>query len=321
MNNFQLVALKAFLFLLTIFWCHSAFSLGDLKAPGDPEFPKHKIGYSLSINKITDETLSYAKSVGVDYIEVSGMTSFFNSEGKLKKTEDELEELFTKAKEKLDRSGIKVWSIHMAFGKEVDISLYDDKKINDIIERHLTVLNYVKLLNPRYILFHPSYYIEKGKREAHKEQLQNSVELLNQEVNDIGSTLVIENMLGPELMKGEVERPLMRTIEETQELFEGFPENVGLAIDMNHIKNPENLIRAMGHRLKTVHVADGSGEAENHYMPCSGLGKNNWNEVFKALYEVEYKGVFLYESPKYDDEKEFKECYDTLYQNFRDSLK
>src|SRR5690606_32506765 len=97
---------------------------------------------------------------------------------------------------------------------------------------------------------------------------------LDAAVREIGSTMVIENMLGPALTVGaDRERPLMRTVDETVELFQRLPSTVYLAVDMNHIKNPENLIRALGNKLRTVHVADGTGEAENHYYPCSGEGR------------------------------------------------
>src|SRR5690625_7930321 len=104
----------------------------------------------------------------------------------------------------------------------------------------------------------------------------------------MGAQMVVENMLGPKLMKGDVERPLLRTVEETMELFDRFPSAVGLAIDMNHIKNPEILIRRMGHRLKTIHVADGTGEAEDHFFPCSGDGQYDLIAILYALFEVYY---------------------------------
>lgn len=308
--------------LLISLSCSSEKESNDIR----PEIPlpdKHKIGYSLSVNRFTDETLSYAKSVGVDYVEVSGITSFFDSNGYINKTEEQLEQIFTEAKAALDRNGIQAWSVHMAFGEKEDISAVSETQRKQIVDNHLKLLEYIKLLKPKYILFHPSYYIEPNQRNKHISQLIKSLEVINEEVKKIGSTLVVENMLGPELMKGDVERPLMRTVEETQDIFNRLPKDIGLAVDMNHIKNPENLIRAMGDRLETVHVADGTGAAENHYMPnpCSNQGNNDWVEIFKALYDVGYDGVFLYESTKFEDEKEFKECYDKLFQNYVNYLK
>ena len=64
----------------------------------------------------------------------------------------------------------------------------------------------------------------------------------------------------------------------------------------------------MGDRLKTLHVADGFGKAENHFFPCDGLGGNNWGAIMSALNKVKYKGPFMYES-KAKDLKDYKACY------------
>lgn len=276
---------------------------------------KLKVGYSLSVNQFNDEKLSYAKSVGIDYVEAAAITSLFNSNGQINKTDAQLEKLFTDGKAALDKNGVEVWSIHMAYGQNIDISVIDEGNRKDVVERHKKVLNYIKLLKPKYILFHPSYYLEPNQRDLRKNQLIKSLIELDEYVRSIGSTLVVENMLGPELMSGERERPLMRTVEECQEIFKRLPSTIGLAVDMNHIAQPEKLIRAMGDRLKTVHIADGSGRAENHYLPCSGLGANNWVEILKALDEVNYEGVFMYECD-YNDEKELVQCYDSLFHNY-----
>ncbi len=81
-------------------------------------------------------------------------------------------------------------------------------------------------------------------------------------------------MLGFDLLvDAKRERPLMRTVEEAVELMNRLPEDIYSAIDMNHIKYPEKLILAMGKRLKSVHIADGTGKQENHFFPCSGQGQ------------------------------------------------
>lgn len=306
--------------------CFSIFTLAcsseklDVEIPPEVHTPeKHSIGYSLSINQFNDERLSYAKSAGIDFVEAAAITSLFNSNGQINKTDSQLEKLFTDGKEALDRNNVQVWSVHMAYGQNVDISVVDEGKRQEIVENHKKVLNYIKLLKPKYILFHPSYYLEPNQRDLRKKQLIKSLIELDQFVRSFGSTLVVENMLGPELMSGERERPLMRTVEECQEIFKRLPETVGLAVDMNHISKPEKLIRAMGDRLMTVHIADGSGRAENHYMPCSGLGANNWVEIFKALYDVNYKGVFMYEC-SFEDEKELVDCYEDLFGKYVNAI-
>ncbi len=133
--------------------------------------------------------------------------------------------------------------------------------------------------------------------------------------------MVIENMLGPKLLASkERERPLNRSVEEMVEIMGRLPQNIYAAIDMNHIKNPELLIKAMGSRLKSVHIADGDGEKEQHAFPCSGEGKNNWTKVMASLYDVGYSGVFMYEC-KIPSLGQLKPCYDTMYNAYLAALK
>lgn len=145
--------------------------------------------------------------------------------------------------------------------------------------------------------------------------IKSAVEL-NKMVKAMHATMVIENMFGPELLRSaKLEWPLFRTVDEVVEIMNKLPSDIYSAIDLNHIKYPEKLIYAMGARLKTLHVADGTDTAENHFFPCSGKGHNDWTAILTALNSVHYNGPFMYECA-YKDESEFRSCYETLYRSF-----
>lgn len=275
--------------------------------------PPLGVGYSLAISKFTAAKLNHAKSAGITYVEASGMGLFVDDQRNFKMTDAEIIEKLTAAKNAADAAGIDVWSVHMPFGQNIDLSLGDEAARQHVVAMHQKLLGFLKILDPEIILFHPSYYLGLNERDMRKSQMLKSAVELDESVREIGATMVIENMLGPELLAGsDRERPLMRSVEETQELFQRLPGTIYSAIDMNHIKNPERLIRAMGARLKSVHIADGSGAAENHYFPCSGEGANDWPAILGALEEVGYAGPFLYESA-FSDEQDLVKCYQTLY--------
>src|SRR5699024_4457568 len=82
-----------------------------------------KIGYSVSINDITLKKLHHAKSVGIDYIELSGTNTFFDKNGNFDESKAEIEEKFKKVKMVLDETGINVWSVHMPFSQYIDLSV------------------------------------------------------------------------------------------------------------------------------------------------------------------------------------------------------
>src|SRR5690606_28224806 len=158
--------------------------------------------------------------------------------------------------------------------------------------------SFCKILEPQVILFHPSFFLGLGERELRKKQLIKSAIELNEEVKRMNAIMVIENMLGPELLLGggKRERPLLRTVEEAVEIMGRLPADIYSAVDMNHIKNPEKLIDALGERIKSVHIADGNGREENHFFPCSGEGSNDWIAILKALHNANYNGPFMFES-------------------------
>ncbi|MEJ5961585.1 SGNH/GDSL hydrolase family protein [Pedobacter immunditicola] len=298
--------LFTFLTFLTVF----------IAAAQDKTTPKPlSVGYSIGIHGITEETMTYAKSVGIDYIETS-INGFIDKDRNFKYSDDEIIARVKKAKKIADDAGIKIWSIHMPFSKVIDISLTDEAERKKVVALHQKVLKFCAILQPEIILFHPSYYLGLNEREQRKTQMIKSARALNKSVRAIQSQMVMENMLGFDLMVGENrERPLMRTVEETVELMKRLPDNIYSAVDMNHIKYPEKLILALGKRLKSVHIADGTGKQENHFFPCSGKGQNNWVKILAALDEVGYNGPFLYESAV-KDVKDYKECYLSLFNQF-----
>lgn len=293
----------------TLFSCHAS-----RQAQNSPALLP--VGYSLPVKNMTPEKLAYAKSVGIDYVEVS-FSEFIDTARQFKWSEAQIIDAVTKAKKAADEASIKVWSIHMPYGKNIDISLANENDRQQVVELHKKVLQFVELFKPSIILFHPSWYLGLNERELRTAQMIKSSNELVKAVNKIGADMVIENMLGPQLqVDAKRERPLCRSVEETVAIMNRLPNNIYSAVDMNHIKNPENLIRAMGKRLKSVHIADGHGDKESHFLPCSGEGGNNWNAILAALEAAGYTGPFMYES-KNKDVKELRECYLTLYNAYQ----
>lgn len=276
-----------------------------------------KIGFNIGSNKITSETMKYAKSVGIDYIETS--LSSYVDKGTLtfNKSDDEIIEELKVAKKNAEKAGITIWSIHMPFSEQIDLSLANEANREKVVAFHKKALDFGRILEPKVILFHPSYFLGLGEREARKKQLIKSAVELNEKVKNMKAIMVIENMLGPELLLagGKRERPLLRTVEEAVEIMGRLPDDIYSAVDMNHIKNPEKLIDALGERIKSVHIADGNGREENHFFPCSGEGSNDWMAILKALNKANYKGPFMFES-KYPDLKDLKDCYYTMFDQF-----
>lgn len=310
--NKQLTSLRILRVCFVAFFCLQVQSA--ISAP-------LRIGYNLGVNRVNSETMEAAKAAGISSIEVGfgsyvdGATRAFNN------SHEEILQQVKEAKKAADQAGIEIWSIHMPFGKKIDLSLSDEEERRQVVALQKQVLEYCRILQPKIILFHPSWHVELGKREVCKEQLVKSATELNKVVQSMGATMVIENMLGPKLLlgNGKYERALGRTVEEMVEVMNRLPAEIGAAVDMNHIKEPEKLILALGSRLKHVHIADGDGEEERHLLPCSGKGNNDWVAILTALNKVGYEGPFMFES-KFENLADLKSCYNTLYQNYTRTL-
>ena len=279
----------------------------------------YEIGYALDFQKISLERMQYAKSLGINYIELSGVSAILDKDLSIKDSAISWTQKIDSLKDILDASGMKVWSIHMPFSKQMDLSILDEDTRQKVIEAHLQVVALFRPLKPKIVLFHPSYYLEKGERGHRVTQLIKSVKELYKGVRGHGAEMVVENMLGPQLTVGDRERPLLRTVAECQQIFKHFPKQVGLAVDMCHIAQPEKLLLAFGKRVKTLHVSNGNGQAEHHYLPCDSRGENNWVAIFKALDQIGYSGVFMHEC-KYADEQELVDCYQTLWNQYLNTL-
>ena len=256
---------------------------------------KLQIGTTISVfgglDGLTYDKLKVAKEAGVDHIEIS-LTGLVNGDNPLPLPE--LKRKFASIKEYADKTGINIWSIHMPYGADCDPSHVDESIRSRSEEAYRSYLDVVSVLDPEIILFHPSWQLGLDERPQRIDQLVRTITNLNPDVRVMGAYIVIENMLGPKLLrKPGVERPLGRTIEEMIAIMDRMPDDVYAAVDMNHIKNPERLISALGDRIKSVHIADGDGLKECHALP--GRGSNDWTMILSTLDHAGYSGPFLYE--------------------------
>lgn len=300
-------------FALSLGQANAFWFFGQKKADCPPPY---ELGANYSVVNISEAKLQDMKAGGMKWIEF-GSVSFFK-DSKKSYTPEQIREVFLRAKSLCDKVGIKIWSVHMAFSDKIDISLADEQARQSVVKYHADCLEYVKLLEPKVVLFHTSWYIPRGEREQHYVQARKSSIELNEIVKSFGAITVLENMLDKKDMskRPTYETPLGRQVDCMQRLFEGMPADIYVAVDLNHIKRPEEMIRAFGARVKTLHVSDGNGEEECHSMP--GQGQNDWNKIQQALYDAGYKGVFMHEvnTKFFKHYSEIGDAYQQIYDKY-----
>ena len=283
-----------------------------------PTMPRRlEVGTTYSVfggfDGLTAEALRKAKASGIDHLEVS-LTGLVNGDSPL--APKVLAERFAQLKASADSAGVNIWSIHMPYGADCDPS-HTDETIRSASEAaYRSYIAAVAVLNPEIILFHPSWRLGLNERPQRIDALVRTLTALNPDVKAIGASMVVENLLGPQLLrKPGVERPLGRTVEEMTAIMDALPADIYAAVDMNHIAHPEQLIDALGTRIKSVHIADGNGKKECHLLP--GRGENDWDAILAALDRAGYNGPFLYEIKGSEGAsfRELKQNYDNLHRH------
>lgn len=302
--------------LMSVF-CMDTMGKSKIRIP-----QKLRIGTTISVfgglKGLTYENLKEARSSGISDIEIS-LTGLVNGEHPIPNAE--LKEMFRQVKHDADSAGINIWSIHMPYGADCDPSHVDETIRLHSENAYRNYIDIISVLEPEVILFHPSWRLGLNERKQRMSQLVKTITSLNKDAKRIGSIIVLENLLGYKLLRSPgVERPLGRTVEEMVEIMNLMPADVYAAVDVNHIKNPERLIDALGSRIRSVHIADGDGEKECHQLP--GRGKNDWVLILQALDRAGYTGPFLYEirAKEVDGFTDLVTTYNRLYEDYVKSL-
>lgn len=259
---------------IVLTFCVVLFSL-SLMAKEPP------IGLSVSLFKEPDmESLKMTKDAGIDYIEVT-MNYFWRNVPK--------NECYTRAfalKKRVEEVGLKVWSCHLPFSRELDISVLDIEKRQANIALMERMIRLAGIFNPRCLILHPSSEpISEEERETRIQNSKDAIGRLSLAAKDTGITLCIENL--PRTCLG-------RDSEEIIRLIEDYPE-VMACFDTNHllVEEQADFMEKVGNRIGTVHISDYDRKDERHWLP--GKGVIDWSDFYASIKRIGYKGVMMHE--------------------------
>ncbi len=146
------------------------------------------------------------------------------------------------------------------------------------------------MLNIPWVVFHPSRMPEMSEDET----IKGNVEYFKPFVKlaeELHTGIALENM-SREHHGFIYGRQLARLIDELDS------PAVGACWDTGHahlagVNQTENL-RALGGRLKALHVQDSDGRTDQHTAPF--FGTIDWDEMMGALKEIGYPGPFTFEA-------------------------
>lgn len=194
-------------------------------------------------------------------------------------------------KERLDSAGMQVWSVHLPFSRQLDISVSDDsQRAKNVAVLSKMIRWSCELYAPQRLVLHPSSEpIADSLREQRIENAIASIRALKTVADAEGVELCVENL--PRTCLGNTPEELVRIVDAVP--------GVGVCFDTNHYTQGTipHFIEVAGRRIRTVHISDYDFVNECHWLPYEG--QIDWG-MFRQdlLIKAGYDGVLMYEVKK-----------------------
>lgn len=208
--------------------------------------------------------------------------------------------------DKATRLGLHVWTLHLPYGTEWDVSTLDAEARRAVVARHVRLIELAQRWGIDTAVLHPSWEpIPSEERAERLAACRQGLAHLAEEAGRHGVRIAVECL--PRTCLGNTSAEIGDLIEAHDQL--------GICVDVNHLlqEPPEQFIRELGPRILTVHMSDNDGVDECHWLP--GLGGIRWNEIIAALAEQGYDGPFLFEARPVTPEQ-LAECWTALLDGY-----
>ncbi len=234
----------------------------------------YKIGLS-SCGRILNEKdfIEYQKS-GIDAVEISvGLDNCNNIDFK---------ELLRLAK----KYDVSLWSFHLPFSPFSKLEISQKELANSTVVYFESLIQKATDIGIDKFVIHPSG--EPIAPEDRAERLKVSNESLFKLVNIAstnGAVIAVENL--PRTCLGNCSDEILDLI--------SVDPSIKVCFDTNHLlgENQVDFIKKIGDKIVTLHISDYDFVNERHWLP--GEGRSDWDSIYRALNEVGYNGIWLYE--------------------------
>ena len=186
------------------------------------------------------------------------------------------------AAEKVVKSGMKVWSVHLPFSRALDLSQLDPKGREQAVAHQCRVIELAGSLGAQTLVVHGSAEPnEDSERAARLAASAESLEILNRAAGEM--RLAVENL--PRTCIGRV----------AEEAVALAGHCAGLCFDVNHLlmQSHADFLQLAAPKVITTHLSDYDGVDERHWLP--GMGVVPFRLVRDRLLEAGYTGPFLFE--------------------------
>lgn len=233
--------------------------------------------------EMTQEDMDALIKNGLEYLEIDWPYS-------TKTTAEELEEQAIGIKNRADKAGVEIWSVHLPFGGSFDISQTNDSLRQQAVElNRKDMLLSAKTVSPKKFIIHPSAEpIADEERAARMEASKKSLRELAVTAKELNIPLLVENL--PRTCLGNTSTELL-------DIIDGI-DHTAICFDVNHllIESQVAFVENTKGKIESTHMSDYDRKNERHWLP--GEGVIDWTELLTALVEAGYPGPFIYEASK-----------------------
>ena len=183
--------------------------------------------------------------------------------------------------------------------------VFNWKNPNEFEERFMPLnirgLEATAIAGAKIAIVHPWHYSQfMGHEEEIFEKNMTFYKSLLPYAKEFGVKIALENMWQVEPKRKYIYASACGTAAELARYIDTLDSEYFVAcLDLGHCglvgEEAQDAIRILGHdRLKALHVHDNNYKEDSHTLP--GLMMMNWDEITKALADIDYDGEFTFEA-------------------------
>ena len=226
------------------------------------------------------EKLAQIKAAGIDHVEVVFNYFWRNA------PENECYTRAYRVKALLEEAGLKVWSCHLPFSRQLDISVPDPALREENVLLMERMIRLASIFGPQRLVLHPSSEpIADEEREIRLQNSANSIGRLALSAKEIGAVLCIENL--PRTCLGRDSGRVCGSSPTTPKSWSASIRTICFRRSMRTSSRPS----ATPHRRSTLRTT--TARTRRHWLP--GEGVIDWPDFLRRLQASGYKGVFMHE--------------------------
>ena len=185
-----------------------------------------------------------------------------------------------------EEAGVRVGSVHLPFGKDLDPSLLDEEALSEAKSLYRSMLDWAGAKGIGIAVIHGSFEpIPENERGERLARAAESIRELGLYAEGQGVTLAVENL--PRTCLGNCAAELLRMTDHGR--------SAKICFDVNHlfIESHKEFYTQVSDHVVTTHLSDYDGVDEKHWLV--GDGVIDWQELVRLFRAARYEGCFLFE--------------------------